>query len=178
MRGMIIPIALLLATTLSAQRLFVDAVNSQIDFEFPHRGVKGTIGGLQTWTTDLDLHDLSNSYVSGSVAIETLRTKNFFRDKLWQRKELFYKKEFPRIHFKSTSIVKKENSFVVVGNLKIKDASKRISLEFTKQDDKLLGVTSVNLQDFDISPFKKRMDNRVNVSFELQIHNSGSSSKL
>ena len=155
---------------LSAQKLYIDAINAEITFEFPTKNIKGTVGGLQVWTADLDIHNLKESYVSGSVAVETIKTKNFFRDKLWQGRKLFSKKKFPRIHFKSESIVKNGDSFVVTGTLKIKETTKRVSLEFMRKDSDIVGLSSINLMDYDVSIFKKRRDNRVNITFQLPVY--------
>ena len=157
-----------------AQKLFIDAANSSIEFEFRSKDIKGTIAGLQTWTADLNLYNLDSSYVSGSVAVETIKTKNFFRDKLWQGRKYFAKKEFPRIHFTSTSIVQDGDVFVVTGKLKVKDQVRTISMELRRQDEEIWGVTSVNLQDFGVALFKKRIDNRVNIKIRLRIYNPAS----
>lgn len=151
---------------LNAQSLTIDESNARISFVFLDDDVDGTISDFK-FTGSLDLYDLNSSAISGSVAMETLDTNNWLRNRHLRAKKYFYAKKHPRLSFSSTSVTALGEGFRVEGNLTIKGISKRVSFFFKKSASVLRGTTSINTSDFDIFVHKKAERNNVDITLVL-----------
>ncbi|MEN1783787.1 MAG: YceI family protein [Bacteroidota bacterium] len=143
--------------------------NSQkavVEFKFPSKNVEGTIAGFQSMTT-FDWNDLENSEISGTVAVSTIETGNFLRDWHLKRSAYFNSKQFPKIIFRSTSLIKTETGLKVSGNLTIKGITKPWQITFKREGNDLIGAAKLYSSDFDINIKKKREDNLVEVVISL-----------
>ncbi len=70
----------------------IDTENSTVEFIFTDKNVNGTIGDIQSQST-LNWEEPEKSVLKGSVAVTTLKTRNFLRDG-----HLMWEKYFNRGH--------------------------------------------------------------------------------
>lgn len=140
-----------------------------INFTFVDKDVNGSINGFSS-NSKIDLEKPENSYFEGYVTTETIKTGNFLRDWSLKGQSYFDVDQFPKITFKSTKVTTSEKAIIVDGKLTIKDITKTIAIQFTKEGNILRGSTNLFSSDFDITILKKgRESNKVLVKFELEL---------
>ncbi|MGB5691095.1 MAG: YceI family protein [Flavobacteriaceae bacterium] len=142
--------------------------SADISFVFASKDVEGTIGGFQSESA-VDLEQLANSQFTGSVTVESLSTGNFLRDWSLKSSKYFDEDGYPDIRFQSTKIIEQDNGILVSGDLKIKNTSREISINFQREGKKLTGTTAVYSSDFGIDIKKKREDNLVEITIILML---------
>lgn len=114
-----------------------DKAHSSISFKIRHyftpiTGHFNSYDGLIYF----DATNLKESSIDVKIDVKSIDTKNDKRDSHLQTADFFEAEKFPFIRFKSTEIVKKNNSeFVAKGKLTIKDVVTDFDLPFT-----LLGI--------------------------------------
>ncbi|MCW5519397.1 YceI family protein [Aureitalea sp. L0-47] len=158
---LLVPLSLL-----NAQQIAINEEEATVKFVFTDEELEGTISDFQ-FTGSVDLSDMEDSEISGSVLMETLDTDNWFRDRHLRSKKYFHKKEYPRLYFKSNSIRGQQNEFVVKGDLTIKGVSKPVTFTFTKAPGRLIGSAIINTMDFNITIYDGRERNVVNIYINL-----------
>ena len=157
---------LLPLSLLNAQPITVNEDEAKVSFVFTDEDVEGTISDFK-FTGAIDLSDMENADISGSVLMETLDTDNWFRDRHLRSKKFFHRKEYPRLYFKSTSVRGSQNEYVVKGTLTIKGVDKPVSFTFRKMPGRLFGTAIINTTDFGITIYDGRERNVVNISITL-----------
>jgi len=139
----------------------------KITFTFPKKPkLQGTIEGFKG-SFNFNEQDLANSFISGSVDVTSLKTGNFMRDMHLKSYGYFWVNEFARMSFRSKSIEKKGNKYLMKGELGIRDLRNTIEIEFdfNKSENLFSGNTTFNIADWEIQPMKKSEDNKVEVNF-------------
>ena len=142
--------------------------NAKISFEFLDKGVKGTLAGFESQSV-INWDNLEASVLEGSVATETLDTNNGLRNWSLKSGKYFDKSDHPRIRYKSSQILATASGYTVSGTLTIKGIAKPMTIDFTREGNKLIGKATVFTTDFDIKIKKKREDNEVAVRFEFDL---------
>lgn len=159
-------VLLFLVGSLSAQQITVNEDGALVSFYFIDDKVKGTFGGFQ-FTGSVDLNDLTNSKISGSVVTKTIDTNNWLRSRHLRARKFFNAKEYPIVTFESSSISGVKEGFQVVGTLQIKGIKKEVIWNFSNNDRKLTGTATLNTRDFDISIHDKKERNKVRATITL-----------
>lgn len=160
-------IALLVTTSLlPAQVLDIVEEEAKVAFHFVDDEVDGFFEGF-SFTGRLDLNDLSNSVLSGSVETKTIDTNNWLRSRHLRAKKYFNAKDFPKLTFKSSAISGTKQSFRVDGTLEIKGIKKAIVWDFINDGKTLKGTTTVNTTDFQIEIHNDRQRNKTVLSISL-----------
>lgn len=139
---------------------------AQINFHLVSKDITGSISGLTTYSY-FDPENLHISHVKAEVDVNTLTTGNFARDLRFLSKRFLHKKKYPSIVFESTKIVAIENSFLIVGNLTIKDITKTVSFTITQVNNTIVGATSINLDDFNMGLSDKRFENKLDIHLKI-----------
>ena len=85
------------------QTLQINEATSTVKFVFMDDEVEGSVSDFK-FTGTIDASQLSNANFSGSVAMETLDTDNWLRNRHLRAKKYFYNKQHPRLTFKTTKI--------------------------------------------------------------------------
>lgn len=153
---------------LGAQAQEAKIETASITFEFPAKKVKGSITGF-TSSSKIDWGDLENSFFEGSVAVSTLDTNNGLRNWSLRSSRYFNAKDHPRIRFKSSSIQKQGDQYLVNGDLTIKGITKPFEITMKKSSKGLTGKASLYSSEFDINIKKKQKDNLVLVYFKFDL---------
>jgi len=146
-----------------------DKKNAKVSFYFIDEETSGTIEGLD-FKINFNPNDVENASFSGTALVKTLDTGNFLRDGHLMWEKFFYKKKYPKIHFKSAQVVPFEgNTFKVIGSLTIKGIKKEAILTFSLKDKKLVGKTTIYTSDFDVNIHDDREKNKLDIEFYFPI---------
>ncbi len=142
--------------------------SARITFEFPSKDVKGSIEGFES-QSKIDWEVPSNSIFKGSVKAATLDTNNGLRNWSLRGSRYFNVKDHPKITYSSRAVRKTGSLWVIDGDLTIKGNTKSVQIEFNERNGKLVGKASLYSSDFGIKIKKKREDNLVHVTLELEL---------
>ncbi len=154
--------ALALTVPLAAQDFKIDPVHSSANFAVKHlmvSTVRGRFAGGVNGTIHYDPADIGKSSVTAVITASTISTDNDRRDNDLRSERFFDVAKYPEIRFQSTSVEKRGDGYVAIGNLTIKDVTKQIELPFKLTEaqakgDKKLGVeanTHLNRIDYHIN---------------------------
>ncbi|PRP66330.1 YceI family protein [Nonlabens agnitus] len=147
----------------------INTEKSTVTFTFKSRDLNGTIGDIQSQSS-IDLSQLQNSKIKGSVSVQSLDTGNFLRDGHLMWKKYFNEDDYPRINFESTSISNQpDGSFAVEGNLSIKGIEKPVKFQATRTGNNIKVYGSIYTSDWDINIEDDRSENEVAVILNLQL---------
>jgi len=142
--------------------------SAEISFTFVSKNVEGTISGFES-SSAIHLDALEDSKFKGSVAVETIKTGNFLRDWSLKSGKYFDADTHPQLTFESTDVTKTNDGYSVKGELTIKGTSKAITIDFKRNDNQLIGTTTLFSSDFGIEIKNDREDNEVYVKFVLSL---------
>ncbi|TDI78766.1 MAG: YceI family protein, partial [Bacteroidetes bacterium] len=95
MKYIILMIISLLASPLYAQKITVDESKSVISFNFIDDDVEGNFEDF-VFSGNIDLGDLHNSTLSGSVVTKTIDTHNWLRSRHLRSRKYFNARDFPK----------------------------------------------------------------------------------
>lgn len=108
---------------MAKQKWVVDAAHSSIDFSIKHMmvaKVKGSFHSIEA-SIDADLEDLTTANIEFSVDVASIDTRNGDRDNHLRSADFFDVENNPKMTFKSTKIVKKNDSeYDVTGDMTIR----------------------------------------------------------
>ncbi|MFB2119836.1 YceI family protein [Parapedobacter sp. 2B3] len=98
--------------------------------KFRTKGASGTLSGLQG-VIDFDTADLKSSHFDVTVAVNTIKTGIWLKNRHAKAADFLDAERYPTIRFASSAITPSKNGFVADGALTIKDVSKNVSIPFT-----------------------------------------------
>lgn len=142
--------------------------SAEITFVFLNNDVDGTIAGFSSSST-IDMSNLTNAVLKGSVDVATIDTDNSIRNWSLKREKYFDAETYPKITFQSSSIQVDGSNITVIGQLTIKDITKKITFKFTKKENQLVGTASLYSSDFGISIKSEREKNKVAMKIVLNL---------
>lgn len=130
--------------------------------------VDGTVGGLKG-TIAFDPKDLGSSKMDVTVDLATIVTGINKRDKdIKDETSWFDIKQYPVIGFKSTSVTKTNNGYLVDGTLTIKGTAKKVQIPFTFADgadgSTFTGSLKLNRLDYKVGPSSVMVKDTVDVT--------------
>lgn len=142
----------------------VDQSHSHIGFEVKHMMVSKVKGAFDSYEANVEaenLADLTGATISFKFDVKSINTRNEDRDNHLKSADFFDAEQFPAITFESTSILKSDDGFDVIGNLTIKDVTKEVTFETTFNGtgnnpwgQAVYGFeaeTKINREDFDLT---------------------------
>jgi polyisoprenoid-binding protein YceI len=171
----------LLAIPVLAQDFRIDPNHSSANFAVTHllvSTVRGRFAGGVTGTIHLDPQDVTKSSVTADIKTDTVDTDNATRDKDLRSERFFDVQKYPDIKFQSTSVQRRGDDYVAIGNLTMKDVTKQVELPFTlTQADvggkKKLGVEAnltINRMDYHLNydPTGTTVSKNVKIEIDLE----------
>jgi polyisoprenoid-binding protein YceI len=162
-------IALLLVCASLLLNNKINTTDSKITFTFDSEGVAGTIGDIQS-QSEIDLTQIEESIIKGSVSVGSIETGNFLRDGHLMWEKYFNRSDYPRIYFESTAITAKGTaSYSILGNLTIKGISKPVTFTAVKTDGLIKITGTIYTSDWDITIDKERKNNKLTIVMDLQL---------
>lgn len=131
----------------------IDANRSYAKFNVSKLGfsnVSGTFKGMEGRLA-FDPADLGHSMFDVCIKAATVNTGEEDRDNHLKEKDFFHVKKYPKICFKSTSMLQTKAGYLVTGQLTIKGKSKAVNIPFTYTNRTFKGTLKVNRKDFDLN---------------------------
>lgn len=109
----------------------IDASHSEIAFKVKHMMITNVNGQFTKFDASLEAEaaDFSDAKISFEADVDSITTHNEQRDGHLKSDDFFNAETFPKLTFKSTSIVKKsDDNYELTGDLTIRDITKSVKL--------------------------------------------------
>lgn len=110
----------------------IDTTHSNVGFSVRHMmisNVRGNFTGIES-SVEGELDNLPEAKIHFKIDVNTINTNNEDRDNHLRSDEFFSVEKYPNITFDSTEIIKTgENEYNMVGDLTIKDVTKRTTFK-------------------------------------------------
>ncbi|SFG59577.1 YceI family protein [Pedobacter insulae] len=108
----------------------LDPTHSELQFKVKHLMITTVTGSLKSFTAELSSEgdDFTNADISFSSDISSIDTGNTDRDNHLKSADFFDAEKFPTMSFKSTSVEKDGDDYIVKGDLTIKETTKPVKL--------------------------------------------------
>ncbi|MEM9680172.1 MAG: YceI family protein [Bacteroidota bacterium] len=169
MKDFVLLTIILIACSLQLDKKEINTDKSTITFVFESKDINGTIGDIRS-NSKIDLENLENSSLQGSVAVTTLKTGNFLRDGHLMWEKYFNRKEHPRLTFKSEVITKKiDGTYSIIGDLTIKGTSKQEEFTAYIELNRLRVDGLINISDYSIEIDKEKDKNTVAITMNFRV---------
>jgi polyisoprenoid-binding protein YceI len=111
----------------------LDTAHSRLGFVARHAMVTKVRGTFQEFegTAHLDFQDPTASTAELTIDVKSITTNQAQRDEHLRTSDFFDAPTYPQLTFKSTKVeVKGDDSYVLTGDLTIKDVTKPVSIDF------------------------------------------------
>ncbi len=160
----------LFGLSVNSQAWELDKAHSSVGFTVKHMVVAKVNGNFREFdgTFSFDDKDITKTKISGVVKVASVFTDNEKRDNHLKSADFFDAEAYPEIKFESKRVVQKDNGYVMIGDLTIRDVTKEIEIPFEVsgpiQDPwgaSRIGVegrAKINRQNFGVT-WNKTMDN-------------------
>ena len=108
----------------------LDPTHSELQFKVKHLMITTVTGSIKSFQAALesDGDDFANATISFSGDISSIDTGNTDRDNHLKSGDFFEAEKYPAITFKSNSVEKDGEDYIVKGDLTIKDVTKPVKL--------------------------------------------------
>ncbi|WP_196888929.1 YceI family protein [Aureivirga sp. CE67] len=107
----------------------IDTNKSKMQFEISNMGGLKTVEGNFSEISGEIITEIGTLVkIDFCLNASSINTENKKRDKHLKNQDFFEVEKYPNICFTSTSIIKQENSYLVKGNLTIKNITKQIEI--------------------------------------------------
>ena len=134
----------------------IDTEKSFAEFEVKHMKnhiVEGTITGFQG-EVHFNRNNIYTSRINISAEVSTINTDFERRDTMLLGKSYFDVLKYPKIIFKSTSFEQSNETYIVKGDLTIKETTEEISIPFTftSTEKQMIfkGIFSIDRFDYEV----------------------------
>ncbi|MCB0736627.1 MAG: YceI family protein [Bacteroidetes bacterium] len=101
-------------------------------------------------TIKFNENDLTNSKFDVTIPVSSINCGSNLQNRHAIGPNWFDAKKYPNITYKSKSITKSEEGFMVTGTLKIRNIEKELSFPFTFKDETFEASFTVDRRDFEI----------------------------
>jgi polyisoprenoid-binding protein YceI len=140
----------------------IDPMHSKVGFEIPHLVISSVEGKFNQFEGKIVVDKaIEKSKVDLSIDIASIDTGVSKRDDHLKSPDFFDAKKFPKMTFTTTKVSQKDDMLTMVGNLKIKDQTKEVTIEAKylgevkdgMGQDKIAfkGSTKINRKDFGLT---------------------------
>lgn len=116
----------------AADEYKVDPVHSSVNFKVRHMMVGKVRGQFKDFDVTVwgDMADLTKAKVEAVIKVASIDTQNSKRDDHLRSEDFFFVEKFPTITFKSSSVEKKGDDYVLKGTLTMRGVSKQVEIPF------------------------------------------------
>lgn len=116
------------ATVIAAEKYTVDGAHTTVGFSVKHLGVTTVRGKFKDFAIDLmvDEADMTKSTASVTIQAASVTTDNENRDGHMKTDDFFNVEKFPTITFVSKKIEKKDDMYLITGDLTLRDVTKEV----------------------------------------------------
>ena len=153
----------------SADMYVIDPSHTSVSFTVRHLMIYKVQGKFNEYTGTIiyDEHDITKSSMHGTIQVTSLDTGDEKRDKDLRGAQFLDVERFPNITFASTRVERKDEGYVLIGDLTMHGITKEVAIPFAitghvvHRGNTLLGFEArlqLIRQDFGIT-YDKLMDN-------------------
>lgn len=166
MKNWIALFSITLAFASFGQKFNLDLTKATVSFYFHGEKVTGSLSGLKA-SVNINKDKPEQSDISGTVDVNTIDTGNKMRDKHLKSSDYFHADKFPTISFKTKSVSKQGDGYLVIGLIKIKDIEREEKFSLSIAKGVLIFKGSINSADYGIMKKKKREESQVDITIEI-----------
>ena len=127
-----------------------------------------------TGSINFDESDLTAAKFDLTIPVASINMGNGMKNKKAQIEEWFDAEKYPNITYRSTSVVKSDKGYTIIGDLKIKGTSKtyKIPVDFKKSGEtgKFTGTFNVNRMDFKVGKSSGVVPDIMKVEFSVPVN--------
>lgn len=158
------------SSAFSADLYDIDKAHTRVGFAVKHMVISTVRGEFSDYDGKIyfDEKDITKSSLEGTIKVASINTNNEKRDNHLRSGDFFDAEKYPEIKFKSKSIQKKGENYVMIGDFTIRDVTKEIEIPFkligTLMDpwgSKRVGIEAefnINRKDYGVA-WNKTLDN-------------------
>lgn len=112
------------------QKWLIDDTHSEIVFKVKHMMVSNVSGAFEKFegSAETSGEDFSNAKFNFKADINSINTRNTDRDAHLKSDDFFNVESYPQLSFESTSFEKDGDDYKLVGDLTIRDVTKKVEL--------------------------------------------------
>src|SRR5690606_37034324 len=109
----------------------IDPMHSEVQFKIKHLVISTVTGSFKKFEGSIttDGEDFTDANVNFSMDVKSIDTNQPNRDEHLKSSDFFEAETYPKITFHSTSFVKSENDYKMLGNLTMKGITKTVELD-------------------------------------------------
>ena len=152
----------------TAQSYSINVDEALVEFNYVSEETTGKIKGV-SGDIKFDPNNLSDFKFEGKAHISSINTSNNMRDKHLNSSDYFNTKLYPYITFSAKSLEKKENYFLLTGNMTIKDIVKEEAIKFTFENGIFVGRCVIYSNDYQVHQQKTREKSKILVKINVPI---------
>ena len=152
----------------TAQSYSINVDEALVEFNYVSEETTGKIKGV-SGDIKFDPNNLSDFKFEGKAHISSINTSNNMRDKHLNSSDYFNTKLYPYITFSAKSLEKKENYFLLTGNITIKDIVKEEVIKFTFENGVFVGRCVIYSNDYQVHEQKTREKSKILVKINVPI---------
>ena len=152
----------------TAQSYSINVDEALVEFNYVSEETTGKIKGV-SGDIKFDPNNLSDFKFEGKAHISSINTSNNMRDKHLNSSDYFNTKLYPYITFSAKSLEKKENYFLLTGNMTIKDIVKEEVIKFTFENGVFVGRCVIYSNDYQVHEQKTREKSKILVKINVPI---------
>jgi polyisoprenoid-binding protein YceI len=109
----------------------IDTTHSEVQFKVKHLVISTVTGNFNSFNAEVETNgdSFEGATINFSADIDSIDTNNADRDAHLKSADFFDADKFPKMSFRSTEMIKKDDSnYELKGELSIKDVTKSVSL--------------------------------------------------
>jgi polyisoprenoid-binding protein YceI len=119
--------------TLGAELFEIDKAHSRVGFSVKHMVISTVQGEFTDYSATMmfDENDVTKSSLEGTIKVASINTGNEQRDSHLRSSDFFDAEKYPEITFKSEKVIKKNKSYLMIGDLTMRGMTKKVEIPFT-----------------------------------------------
>ncbi len=149
----ILMVSLLLLASFSFKDSASWRIADDYSVSFKTKKAKGNFTKLQGEVVFAE-NDLANARFNVEIEVASIQAGNWLKTRHAKGGSWFDADAFPTIKFKSTAVRKKDNAYLVQGDLTMHGITKEISIPFDFKQNKFQGSFTVNRLDYEVGTIK------------------------
>ncbi len=134
----------------AVDKYVVDPDHTNVGFSVTHMLITNVEGEFNRFegTIMFDENDLSKTSVTGTIDVAGIDTDNERRDGHLKSEDFFHAEKYPKITFESKKVVKREDGYVMIGDMTIRGVTKEVKVpfEFVGKVNDMQGVPRIGLK--------------------------------
>lgn len=168
MKNLFIVVLALFSSFTFSQELKINLAAAKITFVADMQNTSGSVSGLDA-SINFDMNDLSKSSITGTVDVSKLETGNQKRDEHLKSADFFDAAKYPTMSFKSQSITKQKDVYVMKGLMTIKHIEREETITFSFANNMFTGEGIIQAANYDLGSFAKKKPEKTNVKISFVI---------